>query len=188
MFARRAAERLQERLPRLSSVPYRVKIVDERDTSGKPDERASILLKHKRALSAINKRRHVVMKMVSQTHKNQIRFEGQIKQRPLNNDTSSCCGELLEQAKRIGTASRNSQARRPQTGISRVSVPSTLVSTAIERAPTSEVSTIENSSVTSKPYQDALSIDQIEKNPNIRVLRGQRPVTAPTKVAWLNYC
>ncbi len=109
-FARRTAERLHERLPRITSVPHRVKIIDERDTTGKPDEEMLLQLKHKRALSLINKRRHVILKMMTQTKKNQIKMGEQWNDTPLVRDNSIYCRELLERANQVEQVYREEQS------------------------------------------------------------------------------
>lgn len=180
-------------MPRLTNVPHRVKIVDERDLTGKPDERTLLQLKHKHELSLINKRRQIIFKMMTQTKKNQIKMEQQSNQKPLIVQNSSCCHELLERANQIEQNHRDEYRRqRPQTAmVSRTIIPkknqslsSTIVSD--QSSPTMENLPLPLS--TSKPFQDALSIRQIEKTKNIRVLLPTRPMTAPTRVNWVNYC
>lgn len=180
LFARRAAERLQERLPRMSSVQHRVKIIDDRDLTGKPDEKTLLQLKHKRNLSLINKRRQIILKMMTQTKKNQMKMEEQWKQSPLAIDNSAYCRELLER-----TNHREEQIRRPQTSISSRRIPKKNMPSAASSVITTNTNINPSCST---PFQDALSINQIEKTNNIRVLRPTRPLTAPTKVNWVNYC
>ncbi len=187
LFARRTAERLHERLPRLTSVPHRVKIVDERDTTGKPDERTLLQLKHKHALSLINKRRHIILKMMAQSKKNQMKMEQQWNCKPLAIDNAACCQELLERANQIEQVCREEASRqRPQTAM------------VSRRAPKKNISSsstvVSNTNITpslassSPPFQDALSIQQVEKIKHVRILQPTRPLTAPIKVNWVNYC
>ncbi len=190
LFARRTAERLQERLPRLSSVPHRVKVVDERDTTGKLDENILLQLKHKHKLSLINKRRHIIVKMMGQSKKNQIKMEEQWNQTPLTIDNSACCRELLERANQIEQVYREEQQirERPQTAmISRRIINKNISSSATSNI-TTNTNTIPSLSSCSTPFQDALSIHDVEKLKNVRVIQSTRPVTAPMKMNWINYC
>ena len=189
LFARRAGERLHERLPRMSSVPYRVKIIDDRDTSGKPDERTRIQLRHKRALSSINRRRHILVKMMTQTKKNQMKMEEQRQRLPWSNENTSCCRELLERASQIEEVYRQEHLRRPQTAVRpRPTTTSSSSSTSSIYVINPSHHSPPSSSLAAVPFQDALSIYQIEKSSNVRVLRPSRPLTAPSKAAWVNYC
>lgn len=172
----------------MSSVEHRVKIIDDRDMTGKPDERTMIQLKHKRALSSINKRRHILVKMMTQTKKNQMKMEEQRQHLPRNNENTSCCRELLERASQIEQVYRQEQMRRPQTAArtlrnsSSFSSPSpTYVINPGDHSPPS-------SPLASVPFQDALSIYDIEKSSHVRVIRPTRPLTAPVKASWVNYC
>ncbi len=193
LFARRTAERLHESLPRLSSVPHRVQIVDERDITGKPDERTLLQLKHKHTLSLINKRRHLIIKMLTQTKKNQIKMEEQQwNRRPLAINNANYSRELLERANQIEQDYREEQIRqRPQTAIVSRRIPKKNISSAASSViSTSTMATNIASSIssTSIPFQDSLSIHHVEKIKNVRVIRPTRPFTAPTKVHWVNYC
>jgi len=191
LFARRTAERLHERLPRLTTVPHRVKIVDERDATGKPDERTLIQLKHKRALSLINQRRHIIIKMITQTKKNQIKMEEQLNQPPLLViDKSDYCRELLERVNQIEQVCKEEQIRkRPQTAIpSRKILKKNISFSDSSEIITTNTNITPSISSSSVPFQDALSIDQVEKTKDVRILRSTRPLTAPTKVNWVNYC
>lgn len=147
-------------------------------------------MKHKHELSLINKRRHIILKMLAQTKKNQIKMEQQWNQAPLKIDNSSCCRELLERANQIEQVHREQQIRqRPQTA---------MISQNISRKNISAPTTVSDilpmtkkiipPSSSSKPFQDALSINQIEKTKNIRVILPTRPLTAPMKANWVNYC
>jgi len=187
VFARRTAERLHERLPCLTTVPHRVKIVDERDLTKQTNEQILRQLKHKRALAMINKRRNVIWKMISQTKKNQMKIEQQRNPTPIGIDSAACCKELLERANQIDPSPKPNPIRqRPQTANVQRRIPtaSTKISSTL-----SDISTTKTSvSSATVPFQDSLSIAQIEKTKSIRVLRPTRPVTAPTKVNWTNYC
>ncbi|CAF3084044.1 unnamed protein product [Rotaria sp. Silwood2] len=193
LFARRAAERLHERLPRMSSVPHRVKIIDERDTTGKPDERTLLQMKHKRALSLINKRRHVIIKMMTQTKKNQIKMEQQWKGSPIVLDSAACCRELLERANQIEQVYGEEVIRRPQTPFVARRTPSRSISSSTSSSSSSVTTTTctnttPSFSTCSTPFQDSLSIEHVKKTRNVRVILPTRPLTAPSKVNWVNYC
>jgi hypothetical protein len=186
-FARRTAERLHERLPRITSVPHRVKIIDERDTTGKPDEEMLLQLKHKRALSLINKRRHVILKMMTQTKKNQIKMGEQWNDTPLVRDNSIYCRELLERANQVEQVYRETQSRqRPRTSMLTRRIPEK--NTTPSEVTTTNTNVVPSVSSSLTPFQDALSIHQIEQTKNIRILRSTRPLTAPMKANWVNYC
>ncbi|CAF0835984.1 unnamed protein product [Rotaria sordida] len=189
LFARRAAERLHERLPRMSSVPHRVKIVDERDTTGKPDERTLLQMKHKRALSLINKRRHIIIKMMTQSKKNEIKMEQQWKQTPIALDSAACCRELLERANQIDQVYGEQIIRRPQTALVSRRTPSKNISSSASSVTTTKSTNITPSfSSRSTPFHDALSIEHVGKTKDVRVILPTRPLTAPVKVNWVNYC
>lgn len=193
LFARRAAQRLDERLPRMDTVPHRVEIVDERENHSQLDERTRLQLKHKRALSAINKRRHIIVKMITQTRKNQMKFEEQWQQSPLSAHQISCCRELLERANQIVEENRSESSvrQRPQTGVSskrsqsRTNPSSSMISSPYIN-PSDELTPTRPK--VSTPFQDSLSISHVEKSENVRVLRPTRPLTAPMKASWVNYC
>jgi hypothetical protein len=173
----------------MTSVPHRVKIVDERDINGKVDERTLLQMKHKRALSVITKRRQIFLKMMTQTKKNQTKMEQQWKRTPLSIDGASCCRELLERANQIDQIGRDEQIRRPQTGIpSRRTSSKIHSSSAFSQITTTSTDIEPTSSTCSTPFQDSLSIYHVEKTKNVRVILPTRPFTAPTKVAWVNYC
>ena len=192
LFARRRAERLYERLPRLTSVPHRVKIVDQRDTTGQLDERNLLQIKHKRAVSTINQRRHVIMKMINQARKNQVKMEELWNQPTLSIDSSACCRELLERANQIEHVVREEEQRdRPRTAISsrkRAKQNTSSISGTLSNMMTRTGNSACSSSSSTVPFQDALSVDQMEKTKNVRVLVPTRPLTAPTRVNWVNYC
>ncbi|CAF0805153.1 unnamed protein product [Rotaria sordida] len=189
LFARRAAERLHERLPRMSSVPHRVKIVDERDTTGKPDERTLLQMKHKRALSLINKRRHIIIKMMTQSKKNEIKMEQQWKQTPIALDSAACCRELLERANQIDQVYGEKIIRRPQTALVSRRTPSKNISSSASSVTATKSTNITPSfSSRSTPFHDALSIEHVGKTKDVRVILPTRPLTAPVKVNWVNYC
>ena len=177
----------------MDTIPHRVKIVDERENHSPADERTRLQLKHKRALSVINKRRHVIMKMITQTRRNQVKIEEQWERTPLSTNQTSCCRELLERANRIDDENRSvsTMLRRPQTGVSwKRSESHTNASSSIISSPyinPSDDLTPDRSSV-STTFQDSLSIYHMEKNENVRVLRPNRPLTAPIKASWVNYC
>lgn len=189
-FARRAAESLNERLPRMDNVPHRVKIVDDRDTSGKPDERALLQMNHKRALSTINRRRHIFLKMITQSKKNQIKMEQVWKHTPIGLDSAECCRELLERANQIELVYKEEQPRRPQTAfVSRRREPIKTASMTSDTALTIANTDIEEQLLPcTTRFQESLSIDQVEKSKHVRVLLPTRPFTAPIKVNWVNYC
>ncbi|CAF2860501.1 unnamed protein product [Rotaria sp. Silwood2] len=110
LFARRVGELLHERLPRLSRVPHRVDIVDQRESKGNIDQRTLLQMKHKHALAFIAQRRQLVKKMMTQTKKNQIKMERLDIKVPLKLNNSSCVRELFERTTTEG------QLKRPQTG------------------------------------------------------------------------
>lgn len=187
LFARRRAERLHERLPRLTSVPHRVKIIDQRDMSGQPDERTLLQMKHKRALSTINQRRHVIMKMINQAKKNQIKMDELWNQPTVSIDSSACCRELLERANQID----EDVPQRPRTAISsrkRIKQTTSSISGTLSNTMTRTGNSACSSSSSTVPFQDALSVDQMEKTKTVRVLIPTRPLTAPTRANWINYC
>jgi hypothetical protein len=192
LFARRAGERLHERLPRMSSVPHRVKIVDERDRTGKPDARTCLQMQHKRALSSINKRRYFIMKMIGQTKKNQQKIEQQRIRTPWKVDHASYCQELLERANHIEQACLDEpsiqQTRTDpsnSTGMRQTRVTTSSMST--QHVHTEQQPRKCHSSL-STTFQDALSLQEIENKRNVRIIRAARPVTACTKISWINYC
>ena len=202
LFARRRAERLHERLPRLTSVPHRVKIVDERDISGQSDEKTLLQLKHKRALSVINQRRQIIMKMINQTKKNQVKMEELWTQPTLSIDSSACCRELLERANQIkeeegeeGEEQQRRRRERPQTAISarkRAKENSSVISATLSNITTTTTTMTGNivpsMASSSTHLQDSLSVEQMERTKTVRVLVPNRPLTAPTRVSWINYC
>ncbi|CAF0915820.1 unnamed protein product [Rotaria sordida] len=96
LFARRVGELVHERLPRLSRVPHRVDISDQRESKGNIDERTLLQMKHKHTLSLIAQRRQLVKKMMIQTKKNQIKMEKLNIKIPLKLNNSSCFRELFE--------------------------------------------------------------------------------------------
>ena len=83
LFAREAAENLQQYLPHLPRVPHRVTIVDQRDQISllrKSDERHIQLEQHRNNLDRINQRRHLLAKMIEQSKKNQINMKQSLDQ------------------------------------------------------------------------------------------------------------
>lgn len=75
LFAREAAENLQQYLPHLPRVPHRVTIVDQRDQISsikKFDERQIQIEQHRTNLDRIHQRRHLLSKMIEQSKRNQI--------------------------------------------------------------------------------------------------------------------
>ena len=172
----------------MSTVPHRVKIVDERDTSGKPNEYTLLQMKHKRALSLINKRRHLIIKMITQTKKNQNKTEQYRKNAPVITDSSALCRELLERANQIEQDDRAEQSQRPPTAMVPRRISTKNISFASGNTTTNNTNTTPPLSSCSTPFQDALSITQVEKSKNVRVLLPTRPFTAPTKANWVNYC
>ncbi|CAF3786578.1 unnamed protein product [Rotaria sp. Silwood1] len=109
LFARRVGELLHERLPRLSRVPHRVDIVDQRESKGNIDQRTLLQMKHKHKLALIAQHRELVKKMMTQTRKNQIKMEKLYIKNPLKLNNSSCVRELLEQT------TIEEQLKRPHT-------------------------------------------------------------------------
>lgn len=192
VFARRTAERLHERLPRISSVPHRVKIVDDRDTTGKPDENVILQMKHKHVLSSLTKRRHLILKMVQQSRKNQKKMNRQWTQTPLVLDNAACCRELLERASQIEEDYVPQVIRRPQTAFISRKTPGKIASSSVSDITTKSTnpppSVTSTSTSTTAQHRDVLSINHMEKMKNIRVLVSNRPVTASTKANWVNYC
>jgi hypothetical protein len=189
LFARRAGERLQERLPNLSRVPHRVQIVDEREEKANLDERALLQLKHKHALSLITKRRQLIMKMITQTKKNQMKMEHLNIRTPLTTNDSMYCRELLERINQIEQINKEKQFKRPQTGfISGRTLSKTTNYSSIQTTTISDSITPSFSSC-SIPFQDAISMHHVEKTNNVHVIQPKRPLTAPVqKLAWVNYC
>jgi hypothetical protein len=132
-----------------------------------------------------------MIKMMTQTKKNQIKMEQQWNPTPLAIDSSACCRELLERANQIEQDYREQQIRqRPQTAIvsqtiSSKNISSSSASSDITTTNTNRMPSFSSSSI---PFQDALSIHHVEKTRNVRVILPARPLTAPTKVNWINYC
>jgi hypothetical protein len=145
-------------------------------------------MKHKRALSLINKRRQLLLKMMTQSKKNQNKMEEQWKQTPLAIDNSAYCRELLERANQIENVYREQSSRRPQTSISSRRMPNKTISSPVSSVMTTTTTNTNITQSSSIPFQDALSINQIEKTKNVRVLLPTRPLTAPMKANWVNYC
>jgi hypothetical protein len=134
----------------------------------------------------------VILKMMTQTRKNQIKMEEQWNQPSFAIDSSACCRELLERANQIEDVCREEQIRqRPQTAVVSRRISNKNMSSS-QSATLSDITTTNTNMTTfsskSAPVQDALSIDHMERTKNIRVLLPTRPLTAPTKVNWTNYC
>lgn len=111
LFARRAAERLQENLPHLPRVPHLVTLVDERDKTGKPDERMILQTRHKENLSAIHYRRQLLTTMITQSKKNQLRMARESPRIWRTIDHSTGSRELLEQVHRTERTPKDTARR-----------------------------------------------------------------------------
>jgi hypothetical protein len=186
VFARHASERLQERLPHLGRFPHRVKIVDQRETKINFDERTLLQMKHKHALSLISKRRQLVLKMMIQANKNQTKMKKLNFQSPLTMNNPSCCRELLDKINQIEHIIKQERLKRPQTGF----ISQRTVSKTTDYSSTRTTSSSTQSfSTCSTLFQDALSMQHMEKTNNVRVVLPKRPLTAPLdKTTWINYC
>ena len=185
LFARQTSERLRERIPYLSQVPYRVRLVDERDKEHPLDERTILQMKHQRNLSVIEKRRQKIMKMVTQTRNNQVRMK-QIDQRPpLSIDNSIYCQELLERVQEIEQSIRE-QPRRTQSITKKTN---SIYSSPLPPADTERSSSSLLFAQPSPRFQEnALSKYHIAKSDNIRIVESTRPLTTPgKKLQWMNY-
>lgn len=130
--------------------------------------------------------------MMGQSKKNQIKMEEKWNKTPLTIDSSANCRELLEQANQIEQIYREEQIiQRPQTAmIERKIINKNKSSIASSNITTTTTNTniIPSLSSYSTTYQDALSINHVEKIKNVRVIQSTRPITAPMKVNWINYC
>ncbi|CAF4021637.1 unnamed protein product, partial [Rotaria magnacalcarata] len=110
-------------------------------------------------------------------------------QSPIALDNAACCRELLERANQIEQVSTNQIKRRPQTAfVSRRTLSKNISPSNCSdlTAVSPDVAPVFSSCL--KPFQDTLSIDHMEKTENVRVILPTRPLTAPTKVNWKNYC
>ena len=185
LFARQTSERLRERIPYLSQVPYRVRLVDERDKEHPLDERTILQMKHQRNLSVIEKRRQKIMKMVTQTRNNQVRMKQIDKRPPLSIDNSIYCQELLERVQEIEQSIRE-QPRRTQS-ITRKT--NSIYSSPLPPADTERSSSSLLFEQPSPRFQEnALSMYHIAKSDNIRIVESTRPLTTPgKKLQWMNY-
>jgi hypothetical protein len=187
LFARHSSERLQERLPHLSSVPHRVKIIDQRETKVVHDERTLLQMKHKHALSLIAKRRQMVLKMMVQANKNQTKMKKLNFQSPLTMDNPSCCRELLDKINQIESIVKEERyIKRPQTGF--VSQRTVSKTTDYSSNPTTS-SLTQSYSSSSTLFQNAFSMHDMGQTNNVQVIQSKRPLTAPIqKATWVNYC
>ncbi len=188
-FARRAARNLDERLPRMLTMPHRVKLIDQRDKSDKPNEYRLLEMNHKRAMSSITKRRRLVIKMMAQTKKNQIKMEKQWKPKQIGVDNSTCYREILERANQIEEVYREQPMERPQTAIVSRKIPRQHISlSASADMRTTNTDTKFSSASCLTPFHDSLTLSQVENTKNVRVIFPTRPLTAPMKTKWVNYC
>ncbi|CAF1597098.1 unnamed protein product [Rotaria magnacalcarata] len=116
LYARRAGELLHERLPRLSRVPHRVDIVDQRESKGNLDERTLLQMKHKHALSLVAHRRQLLKKMMTQAKKNQTKMEKLDMPTPFKMSSSVYFRDLFQDVNQFEKpATEEQQYRRPQT-------------------------------------------------------------------------
>ena len=179
LFARRAAERLQDHLPHLPRVPHLVTLVDERDKTGKPDERMILQTRHKEALSAIHQRRQLLTTMVTQSKKNQLRMAHESPRILRTIDHSAGARDLLEQANRIELTPKATPRplfpadRRLRSRTSKFS--SSSQSTMVSASMTQSFSSC------STPFTEALPFYPLERMTNARDLSPGRPLTAPMK-------
>ncbi|UJR14468.1 hypothetical protein I4U23_001465 [Adineta vaga] len=181
-FARQTSERLQEYIPCLSHVPYRVKIIDERDKEHSMDEQALLKMKHRQNLAVIEKRRQKIMKMIVQTRKNQIKMKQLDKRAQLTIDNSTYCKELLERVHEIEENIKEKPRRTRSVSQKMNSIHSSSLTTSQTVTPTSSIRQ-------SPPFEDALSMYQIEKSNKVHVIQSTRPFTSPVKKPqWINYC
>jgi hypothetical protein len=67
-------------------------------------------------------------------------------------------------------------------------MPNKTISSPVSSVMTTTTTNTNITQSSSIPFQDALSINQIEKTKNVRVLLPTRPLTAPMKANWVNYC
>jgi hypothetical protein len=128
--------------------------------------------------------------MITQTKKNQMKMEEQWTQPTFAIDSSACCRELLERANQIDDVCRQERIirQRPQTSMVSRRIANKNRSSATPSDITTTNTNLTTSSANSVPHQDALSIDQMERTKKVRVLVPTRPLTAPIKANWTNYC
>ncbi|CAF4080937.1 unnamed protein product [Adineta steineri] len=186
LFARQAGEHLHQRFPCLSHVPYRVKVIDEREKEGHLDERTLLQMKHKHNLFVIEKRRQLIMKMMIQAKRNQNKMKQLDRRTPLTMDNLTYCQELLEKINHIEQILKQEQIKHPRIDY----IPRNMTSYSLSQTTTTTIPRT-TSSLTSQstPYQDAFSINQVEKTTNVHVIQPTRCLTAPVKkLNWINYC
>ena len=191
LFARRAAEQLHERLPRLSNVPHRVKIIDYRETKQNLDQHTLLQIKHKHHLALIAKRRQAVRKMMTQTKQNQKKLKQLNIQTPLTRNNPLCCRELLERMNQYEETNKKQHFNDSQ--IDFISQ-KTLTKTIDYSSSSSPQTTTINGNITSSfsssstPFQDALSIYHVQQTNNVNSILPSRPFTAPNKksITWVN--
>ncbi|CAF1453471.1 unnamed protein product [Adineta steineri] len=196
-YAHRAAQSLHERFPRMSQSGRHVKIVDQRASNNKPNERQLLEMNHKRTIALITQRRHLVVKMMAQNKKNQTKMERQWKPARIGVDNPACFREILERANENDEVHREKPFERPQTAMipRRQPIRSVPLCASTDVTPTKTNTTplasscltpLLSSCVT--PFRDSLSFNQLENAKDVRIIIPKRPITAPTKMDWVNYC
>ncbi|CAF4522685.1 unnamed protein product, partial [Didymodactylos carnosus] len=101
LYAKKAAEQLHEKFPKMDSVPHRVKIIDRREVSGS-DARSIAFQHHRKQMSIITKRRNIIMKMLGNTQKYQMKTIHLMHNTQSNHLNSVLpCHELLSRAKQV---------------------------------------------------------------------------------------
>ncbi|CAF0742064.1 unnamed protein product [Adineta ricciae] len=185
LFARQTSERLHETIPYLSQVPYRVRLVDERDKEHPLDERTILQMKHQRNLSVIEKRRQKIMKMITQTRNHQVRMKQIDKRTPLSIDNSIYCQELLERVQEIEQSIKEKPCRTQSIAKKTNSIYSSPLSPADTERSSSSLLFVRRSP---RFQENALSMYHIENADNIRIIESTRPLTTPgKKLQWMNY-
>ncbi|CAF1448503.1 unnamed protein product, partial [Adineta ricciae] len=185
-FAHRAARNLAERIPAIKRPCQHVRIVDKRENIGKPNERTLLETTHKHAMSRILQRRQLVMKMMVQSKKNQFKMQGQWKRRPIGVDNPTCYREILERTIQCEEEYLDRPITRPQTAavVSRTSPMKSLPLTTSTNLSQSRVDTAPTLESCLTPFQDSVTLFELENTKNLRVLLPTRPLTAPTKTDW----
>lgn len=188
MFARRAGQRLQEQLPRISRVPHRVDIVDQRGSQGNFDERTLRQMKHKHNISLITQRRQSVKKMMTQTRKNQMKMESLNIPASIEIHRSCCCRDLFEDVDKAEQKNQETVLERPRSNFNASQETNKTTDNSFSswtgKLIESKASWFSSGSIS---FQNNLTTYSVEKSSNVRVTPTTRPLTAPIKkLSWLN--
>ncbi|UJR32356.1 hypothetical protein I4U23_019819 [Adineta vaga] len=190
-FAHQAARSFAERFPAVTRPPQRVQVIDKRESIGQPNEHVLREMNHRRSMSLIANRRQLVVKMMTQTKKNQFKMEHNWKRRSIGVDNPTCYREILERANEFEEEYRDKSISRPQTAAvvsKRTPMKCFSLIPSNDVPAESRVNTAPPLSSCVTSFQDSLSLFSIENTKNVRVLLPTRPLTAPTKTEWINYC